>query len=544
MATQTPQTQKGSGSGFVPSVPSPDVSRILPLIERALKTINEDPAFRLNLGKIRLKYSTGTASVESAKKEFEAFKRMHPNPIEAHYKVGMAWLEAGYLKLAIEELEKVVKLDPNHVDAHYHLGIEYLGCCESYRAEVQFATVLKLDPNHADAHYQLGAIQPLCRSEEAIREFREALRIDPNHAKAHYRLGGVYYRKAIREFGEAARSADAEMHHKLAYEHLRSARPVEAARELKEIATARNSDSLPWLVSLREAIKELKEALRINPHDGKAHSKLGFAYKYEGRLDEAIRNFEEIARVPGNAPHDLHYKLGLAYLQKGEVDKAIAALREQVHESGWGDGHEIYYSALGDAYTRKGQLGKARKVYEVAATLAGAQNHQYEIPPRYHAARRVRTFKLGGMSAAALLAIGVLVTAWLSLQKPTIASAEAGRMPGIESAENEAPAAASPAPAKKPVREKFGAEEIRAFAKVFRVKVNERMPADVHGKVTFEITVGEDGKASAKVVEMRGMPEGRKAELEKSANGAISEIPDAVPQPARESSFQVPTVFR
>ncbi len=56
--------------------------------------------------------------------------------------------------------------------------------------------------------------------------------------------------------------------------------------------------------------------------DAKSHNNLGTALRREGRLDDAIVQYQEALKIDaGYAP--AHYNLGNALLQKGEVNGAI-----------------------------------------------------------------------------------------------------------------------------------------------------------------------------------------------------------------------------
>ena len=61
---------------------------------------------------------------------------------------------------------------------------------------------------------------------------------------------------------------------------------------------------------------EFREALRLKAEYTEGHVHLGGELLEQGRLDEAIREFNSaIASAPDRA--EAHYSLGLAYLRKG-----------------------------------------------------------------------------------------------------------------------------------------------------------------------------------------------------------------------------------
>jgi Flp pilus assembly protein TadD len=48
---------------------------------------------------------------------------------------------------------------------------------------------------------------------------------------------------------------------------------------------------------LKLAVPHYKEALRLNPNSGEAHSGLGDALARQGKLDEAIKHYNEALRI-------------------------------------------------------------------------------------------------------------------------------------------------------------------------------------------------------------------------------------------------------
>ena len=79
---------------------------------------------------------------------------------------------------------------------------------------------------------------------------------------------------------------------------------------------------------LDEAIRQFQEAIRLKPDCADAHSNLGLAFARKGQFDEAIRQFQEALRLKPDYA-DAHNNLGLAFANKGQVDEAI----RQYHEA-------------------------------------------------------------------------------------------------------------------------------------------------------------------------------------------------------------------
>src|SRR5437762_3278054 len=79
---------------------------------------------------------------------------------------------------------------------------------------------------------------------------------------------------------------------------------------------------------LDEAIREFREAIRLNPEYAEAHYDLGAAlFELDNGVDEALVEFREALRInPGDA--ETHNTFGLALLEAGNVDEALHEYRE------------------------------------------------------------------------------------------------------------------------------------------------------------------------------------------------------------------------
>ena len=101
---------------------------------------------------------------------------------------------------------------------------------------------------------------------------------------------------------------------------------------------------------LAEAIKEYQAVLSLSSDYYYAHNNLGVAYYQLGRLDEAIREFQAVLSIRPDNAH-VHSNLVAAYEQQVRQDKAHA------------------HSNLGAAYEQQGRLDEAIKEYQAALML-------------------------------------------------------------------------------------------------------------------------------------------------------------------------------
>jgi tetratricopeptide (TPR) repeat protein len=116
---------------------------------------------------------------------------------------------------------------------------------------------------------------------------------------------------------------------------------------------------------LDAAIKEYREAIRINPNAMHSHYNLGIALFTKGNLDAAIREFQEALRL-NPASRDAHVNLGAALVSKGNLDGAIQEFQEAIRiNPNFADAH----NNLGTALEGKGQLDAAIREYQEALRL-------------------------------------------------------------------------------------------------------------------------------------------------------------------------------
>lgn len=77
---------------------------------------------------------------------------------------------------------------------------------------------------------------------------------------------------------------------------------------------------------LKEAEKEFKIALKLNPHIATTHNNLGTNYVKMGRYDDAIGEFKiALKLMPSFA--EAHLNLGIAYRKQGRIEEAIEAFK-------------------------------------------------------------------------------------------------------------------------------------------------------------------------------------------------------------------------
>ncbi|MBI2340744.1 MAG: tetratricopeptide repeat protein [Deltaproteobacteria bacterium] len=115
-----------------------------------------------------------------------------------------------------------------------------------------------------------------------------------------------------------------------------------------------------------EAIAEYQTALRLHPeYPAMIYDNLGVAYKMKGAVSEAMRAYQTALRLNPNDA-GVHSNLGVAYQDEGRMEEAIAEYRTALRLKP--DFVEVHYN-LGSAYFNRGMFQEARAEFEEALKI-------------------------------------------------------------------------------------------------------------------------------------------------------------------------------
>jgi tetratricopeptide (TPR) repeat protein len=179
---------------------------------------------------------------------------------------------------AIEQFRAAVKADPRQPDVHFGLGYLLWGDRQYTEAASEFQAELANNPNHVQAIIYLGDTQMQLNHPEAARALLEnALRIDAGRELAHLDLGILY--------ADAGRQED--------------------------------------------ALREMKEAVRLAPEDVSPHWRLARLYRSMGKKDEAKAEFDKASSITKAADNALIDKMDGAHASPPKASQPLAAPPEK-----------------------------------------------------------------------------------------------------------------------------------------------------------------------------------------------------------------------
>ncbi|MGH9901016.1 MAG: tetratricopeptide repeat protein [Pyrinomonadaceae bacterium] len=225
---------------------------------------------------------------------------------------------AEWIGKGIEHFRRAIDLDPNYALAHAGLADAYAflssstGECpprEFYpKAEEAALKALEIDEGLAEAHTSLGFVRLLYDWDlaGARREFKRAIDLNPNYANAHD--GYSFYLKA----------------------------------------TGRHE----------KAVRECREAQKLDPLSTFAGVSLGWAYYFARQYDKAVEQNRKALEMD---PRFIfaYWNLGAARAQQGRTEDAVSAFAKASELSGGG---LTFRAHLGYAYALAGQGAEARKI--------------------------------------------------------------------------------------------------------------------------------------------------------------------------------------
>lgn len=119
----------------------------------------------------------------------EARVEERPMSATAHFNLGLAYTQHGYVDRAEREYRKAVELDPDLVEGWVNLGGALLLKWDFEAALAANLEAVRLRDDVALAHYNLGqSYLYMGNAEGLVRANRRVLELDPDNAAGHYFL--------------------------------------------------------------------------------------------------------------------------------------------------------------------------------------------------------------------------------------------------------------------------------------------------------------------------------------------------------------------
>ena len=273
-----------------------------------------------------------------AKAIFEQILDKNKNDAEAHYRLGLVFLNRGFkdrdVDEAVDQLEKAVDLNPNNADYQFRYGAA-LG----------------------EKAQNAGMIKQAFLAPKIKNAFKRSVELNPQNARARIALAQFYLMAPSIMGGDDAegwKQLDEAI--KLDEIQGRTAKASFLAREKKN----------------DEADKEYKILVNKYPKDWHVWKNYGNLCLHYDRCDEAIKHFQKYVVLRSDTA-DSYQSLAEALLKKGENDQAITQLRKSLSLN---NDFVPAIVSLGDAFQAKGNKNEAKEAYQRAISIS--QNEDYK----------------------------------------------------------------------------------------------------------------------------------------------------------------------
>jgi len=116
---------------------------------------------------------------------------------------------------------------------------------------------------------------------------------------------------------------------------------------------------------LDDAVKEYQAAINLTPDYVDAYYNLGLVYRTQGRLDDAVREYQKAINLKPDLAEP-HCSLGLVYRTQGRLDDAVKEYQTAIKlRPDYADAH----NNLGLVYRTQGRLDDAIREYQTAINL-------------------------------------------------------------------------------------------------------------------------------------------------------------------------------
>ena len=207
-----------------------------------------------------------------------------PDNTELAYVLGMAYIHTRQIDKARDAWARTFGVEPASAAAHLLTAQMMVRAEFDDLAEAELKLALQRDPRLPYAHFLLGQSALFRgRLDEAIALLKKELEIDPASATALYRLGDAYLRQMKWDAAIGALQRSVWINPNFSGPYILLGR---AYMKKGELGTAEGM---------------LRRAVEYDPNNKSARYLLGQVLQQTGREEEARRELEAAARLPGGA---------------------------------------------------------------------------------------------------------------------------------------------------------------------------------------------------------------------------------------------------
>ncbi|MBN2619590.1 tetratricopeptide repeat protein [candidate division WOR-3 bacterium] len=283
----------------------------------------------------------------------------------AHNNLAIVYYNKGLYDEAISELEEALKIDSNFVLARNNLDIILKKTGRLEEKVERLARVLDKEPYDEYRTLELAdTYRKLSRYSQAIIFYKKVLDFNPGSFEGHYGLGMTL--KSLGKYDNALEEIKKSLEIKIS---------PEVYRMLGEVYFNKG------IVDL--AIKNLQEAINLEPASAESHFLLGFAYGEKGKVDDSLASVKKaISLNPALAQFEPNLSIDIKE-HKGQWE----FLKEQLGMPKKTENEFQVHFNLGMTYRNKRLHGEAQKELEHCLSF------RFDSPELYLALGQVYLFQ-------------------------------------------------------------------------------------------------------------------------------------------------------
>ena len=249
---------------------------------------------------------------EQALREDSLYALAHAGLAEAYWRKFKSANDPRWVNIAVENANRALEIDAMLAPVHVTLGTTYTETGRYEEALQSYQKALEIDPLSADAYRgRARALELSGRPDDAEKTLKKAIDLRPSYWAGYNALGVFYYRSG--RYEEAISQ----------FLFVTKLTPLNAQgyQNLGGVYFALNRSD--------EAVAMFEKSLEIEPKFA-VYSNLATYYYYEGRFEEAAKNYELALKLD-----DSDYRIwgNLAetyYWSRGGNEKARATYREAI----------------------------------------------------------------------------------------------------------------------------------------------------------------------------------------------------------------------
>ncbi|MBI5062273.1 MAG: tetratricopeptide repeat protein [Desulfatitalea sp.] len=261
-----------------------------------------------------------------------SMKQAAPQPTvspEELYQSACRQVAQGQRQEAARTLERVIAVDPRHASAHNDLAVLAFEGGDKDKAQRFYEKACELAPYNGVFQKNLGDFYYLERgdAEKALSRYVQALTLDPQDVESLMGTGHICM--ALGRLDDARvffnRALALEPGHAEAQQCLQQLDAASASsgaatpsRDLYAVAQSQATAGDP-----RGAIQTLEQLVGREPNHAQAYNDLGVLHYEQGDKGQALRFYEQAARL---APHDATFLKNLAdfyFVEQGRIQEAL-----------------------------------------------------------------------------------------------------------------------------------------------------------------------------------------------------------------------------